>query len=211
MLNLSTAKPGQRALAFAGALVISLSTVAVTAGPARAATSESGHRLSYVLMTGDGDSMMSASSADYDGARALRAGGAPLLYVRQNGAAYVIRDPAILRRAEQIMQPQQEMGRRQAELGRQQAGLGGQQGAIGAQQGRLGAMMAASTPAQMRALGDQQRDLGRRQEALGVQQAALGQRQAALGREQARLAALAEPQFRALLDEAIRRGLARRV
>jgi hypothetical protein len=191
--------------------VISLSTVAVTAGPARAATSESGHRLSYVLMTGDGDSMMSGSSADYDGARALRAGGAPLLYVRQNGAAYVIRDPAILRRAEQIMQPQQEMGRRQAELGRQQAGLGGQQGAIGAQQGRLGAMMAASTPAQMRALGDQQRDLGRRQEALGVQQAALGQRQAALGREQARLAALAEPQFRALLDEAIRRGLARRV
>ena len=170
------------------------------------------NRLIYVLMTGDDHhSMMSGSTDDYNRARAYRAGNAPLLYVRQDGGAYVIRDAAILRRAMAIMAPQQELGRRQGELGKQQGALGRQQGALGAQQGRLGAQMALSTPAQMRELGRQQGALGRQQGALGAQQAALGQRQAALGREQARLSELARPQFRALLDEAIRRGLAQRV
>ena len=212
MSNVFTTVPGQRALAFAGALLLSLSTVAVTAAPAHAADNWSGNRLSYVLMTGDGQhSMMSGSTDDYNRARAYRAGNAPLLYVRQDGAAYVIRDAATLRRAEAIMQPQQELGRRQGELGRQQGALGRQQGALGAEQGRLGRLMADARVREMHELGQQQGELGRRQGALGAQQAALGQRQAALGREQARLAALAEPQFRALLDEAIRRGLAQRV
>ena len=171
-----------------------------------------GNRLSYVLMTGDDHhSMMSGSTGDYNRARSLRAGNAPLLYVRQDGAAYVIRDAATLRRAEAIMAPQQELGRRQGELGRQQGALGAQQGRLGAEQGRLGAQMAMSTPARMRELGAQQGELGRRQGALGAQQAALGQRQAALGREQKRLAEIAQPQFRALLQDAIRRGLAQRV
>jgi len=210
MSILFTTAPRQRALAFAGALVLSLTAFTVTAGPAHAVGWSSG--LTYVLMTGDGQhSMMSGSTDDYNRARAMRAGNAPLLYVRQDGAAYVIRDAAILRRAEQIMQPQQELGRRQGELGRQQGALGRQQGALGAEQGRLGRLMADARVREMHDLGQQQGELGRRQGALGAQQAALGQRQAALGREQARLAALVEPQFRALLDEAIRRGLAQRV
>ena len=172
----------------------------------------SDNRLSYVLMTGDDHhSMMSGSTGDYNRARALRAGNAPLLYVRQDGAAYVIRDAGTLRRAEAIMAPQQELGRRQGELGRQQGALGAQQGRLGAEQGRLGAQMAMSTPARMRELGAQQGELGQRQGALGAQQAALGQRQAALGREQKRLHDLAQPQFRALLQDAIQRGLAQRV
>jgi len=181
--------------------------------PALAAHSmEDGNRLSYVLMTGDDHhSMMSGSTGDYNRARALRAGNAPLLYVRQDGAAYVIRDAGTLRRAEAIMAPQQELGRRQGELGRQQGALGAQQGRLGAEQGRLGAQMAMSTPARMRELGAQQGELGQRQGALGAQQAALGQRQAALGREQKRLHDLAQPQFRALLQDAIQRGLAQRV
>ena len=171
-----------------------------------------GNRLGFVLMSADGsDSVMSGSTGDYHRARALRTGNAPLLYIRHEGAAYVIRDAATLRRAEAIMAPQQELGRRQGELGKQQGALGAQQGKLGAEQGRLGRQMAYSTPAQMHALGAQQGELGRRQGALGAQQAALGQRQAALGHEQARLAKLAEPQFRALLQDAIRRGVAQRI
>lgn len=169
-------------------------------------------RLSYVLLTGsDGSAMMSASTDDIRRARALQAGSAALLYVRQDGAAYVIRDPAILRRADAIMAPQRALGRAQGVLGKQQGELGGRQGALGAEQGRLGTLMANSTPRQMGELGRQMGELGHRQAALGEQQAALGRRQAALGREQARLAELAKPQFRALVADAIRRGLAQRV
>ena len=71
--------------------------------------------------------------------------------------------------------------------------------------------MSDSTPRQMAALGTQQAALGRRQAELGQHQAALGARQAELGREQARLAELAKPQFRALVAEAIRSGVAQRV
>jgi hypothetical protein len=185
--------------------------------PAQAVSAESftyatGDRMSYVLMTGkDGSSMMSGTSDDFRRARSLRAGNAPLLFVRQDGAAYVIRDPAMIRRAEAIMAPQQELGRRQGELGRQQGELGRRQGALGREQGRLGRMMADARVRELGELGRQQGELGRQQAALGAQQAALGRRQAALGREQARLAELAKPQFRALIAEAIRRGVAQRV
>jgi hypothetical protein len=71
--------------------------------------------------------------------------------------------------------------------------------------------MADTTLRRMGELGKQMGELGRRQSDLGKQQAALGSRQAELGREQARLAELAKPQFRALVAEAVRRGLAQRV
>lgn len=179
---------------------------------AEAANTASADRFSYVLMRdGGSDSMMSGSSDDFHRAQAYRAGKAGLLYVRDGGAAYVIRDPAMLRRAETIMQPQRELGQRQGALGRQQGELGGRQGALGAEQGRIGRLMANSTPAQMHELGRQQGELGRRQSALGAQQAAHGRQQSALGHEQSRQAELARPQFRALVTDAIRRGLAQRV
>jgi hypothetical protein len=179
--------------------------------PAQSVSAESADRLSYVLMTGDDSNMMSASTDDIRRARSLRAGDAPLLYVRQDGVAYVIRDPAILRRAEAIMAPQQELGRRQGALGEQQGELGRRQGKLGAEQGRLGAMMADARVRELGELGRQQGELGRQQAALGAQQAALGRKQAELGREQARLAKLAEPQLRALVADAIQRGVAQRV
>jgi hypothetical protein len=188
----------------------------IAIAPAAALNAEAVHttsadRLSYVLVTGNGSSMMSGSSDDYRRAESLRAGNAPLLYVRQDGVAYVIRDPAILARAQAIMAPQQELGRRQGELGKQQGALGRQQGALGAEQGRLGRMMANARLGELGALGRQQGELGRRQAALGTQQAALGQRQAELGRQHARAAELAQPQLRALLADAVQRGLAQRV
>lgn len=174
--------------------------------------SVSSDRLSYVLLTGnDGSAMMSGSTDDITRARALRAGNAPLLYVREDGAAYVIRDAAILRRAEEIMRPQRELGNRQGELGKQQGELGRRQGALGKEQGRIGRMMADARVRELGELGRQQGELGRQQAALGNQQAELGRRQAELGRQQARLAELAQPQFRALVDEALRRGAAQRL
>jgi hypothetical protein len=180
--------------------------------PAQAVSANSADRFSYVLFLGeDGSTSMNGSTDDLRRASSLRAGDAPMLYVRQGGAAYVIDDSAILRRAEAIMAPQQELGRRQGELGEQQGELGRRQGELGAEQGRLGALMANSTPRQMAELGKQQAALGRRQAELGEKQGALGRRQGELGREQARLAERARPQFRALVADAIHRGLARRV
>lgn len=177
-----------------------------------AAQAESADRLSYVYFTGkDGSSMVNGSTDDFSRAKSFRTGDAPLLFVRQDGIAYVIRDPDLLRRAEAIMEPQQELGRRQGALGKQQGELGRQQGKLGAEQGRLGRLMADARVREMGDIGRQQGELGRQQAALGQQQAALGAQQAELGHEQARLAELAKPQFRALVAEAIRSGAAQRV
>ena len=148
----------------------------IAIAPAQALQAESADRLSYMLITGDSSSSSGSwHSDDFRRAEAFRAGNAPLLYVRDHGVAYVIRDAATLRRAEAIMAPQQELGRRQGALGRQQGALGRRQGELGREQGEL------------------------------------GRQQAALGRQQARLAKLAQPQFRALVADAIRRGVAQRV
>lgn len=177
-----------------------------------AAAAADGERIAYILFSqGSSSTTMSGSTDDLRRARALRAGQEALLYVRRGGAAYVVRDPATLRRAEAIFEPQQAMGARQAELGSRQAALGSRQAALGAEQARLGARQASASPALAADLGRQQSALGRRQDELGRQQDALGRRQSALGREQARLAREAEVKFRALLADALERGLARRV
>ena len=179
---------------------------------AAAGTAQPAERLSYVLLSqGSRSSIMSGSTEDLERARALRAGMEGLLLVRQNGAAYIIRDTATLRRAESIFAPQQAMGSRQAELGSRQAELGSRQAALGAQQARLGLRQAGASPRQQNELGRQQDELGRQQEALGEQQEALGRQQNALGLEQGRLAREADTQFRALLADALRRGVAQRV
>lgn len=182
---------------------------ALTGLPAAAADKD---RTSYVLLSEDSRSAtMSGSTDDLRRARALQAGRESLLYVRQGGSAYVIRDAATLRRAHAIFEPQEAMGARQAELGSRQAALGSRQAALGAQQARLGAQQANAAPGRAVELGRQQAALGRRQDDLGRQQNALGTQQGALGREQARLAREAEVKFGALLADAMRSGLAQRV
>jgi hypothetical protein len=190
-------------------LLVAIAPIPALYAPAVYAASPD--RLSYVLVTGDGSNMMSGSSDDFRRANAFRSGKAPLLYVRQDGVGYVIRDPAILQRAEAIMAPQQELGRRQGELGEQQGVIGHAQGSVGAQQARMGVLMADARVREQGELARRQAELGRKQAELGAQQAALGERQAELGRQQARAAEVAQTQLRALVAEAIRRGLAQRV
>lgn len=195
---------------FIMAALAALSSLIVLAQPAGA--DQSGDGPSYVLLSpGSQSSTMSGSTDDLRRARALRSGREGLLYVRRDGAAFVIRDAATLRRAEAIFAPQKAMGARQAELGSRQAALGSRQAALGAQQARLGAQQANASPGRQAVLGRRQSELGRQQDALGRQQDALGRQQSALGREQDRLGREAQGQLRTLVAEAIRSGLARRV
>jgi len=178
----------------------------------QAAASQSPDPMSYaIFMSNGGSTSTNMSSDDYRRAERYRTGKAPLLYVRDGGAAYVIRDAAMLRWAEAIMAPQQELGRRQGVLGAAQGELGRQQGILGKEQGRLGAQMLDSTPRQMAELGRKQGELGRQQGVLGKQQGELGRQQGALGKLQGRAAQRAKPKFRALVAEAKKRGVAQRV
>ena len=68
-----------------------------------------------------------------------------------------------------------------------------------------------ATPTAAAAVGEQQEELGRQQDALGRRQDELGKQQDVLGREQDHLAAEAEIKFRALVRDALGRGLAQRV
>ena len=169
-------------------------------------------RASYVLLSPGSESVtMSGSSEDVRRARALRSGNEALLYVRRGPAAYVIRDAATLRQVKAIFEPQEALGARQAELGSQQAELGERQARLGAEQARLGSRQANATPRQAAELARQQSELGRRQGELGRLQAALGERQSRLGEEQNRLSRIAGDKLQALLADALRRGVARRV
>lgn len=191
--------------ALSGALAFSPTPVAASAA-------DSSQRTSYVLFDqGSSSISMSGSSEDLERARALRRGEEALLYVREGGAVYVIRDAATLDRAEALFEPQRALGARQGELGRRQGELGRRQGALGAEQARLGRRQANARASQAGELGRQQGELGRRQAALGSEQAELGRQQGELGREQARLARQAEAALRDLVADARERGLAQAV
>ena len=180
-----------------------------------AAVADSIHRddaAAYVVLAeGSRSATMSGSMDDLRRAKALRAGSEALLYVRHGGAAYVIRDAAVLRRAKAIFEPQEILGSRQAELGRRQAALGKRQAQLGVAQAQLGLHQTRASSARAAELGRQQDALGRQQDVLGQQQDVLGRQQSELGREQGRLAAQAKAQLRALVADAVQRGMAQRV
>lgn len=211
------------ALALAAALLVA-PTAAAQARDVGGTSSSRSSGDSFVLLRGDSDgSMMRGSLSDLREARDLREGDEPMLYVRRGGKGYVIRDAGVLRQAEAIFKPQEELGARQGELGERQGALGAKQGALGAKQAELGGRQAAIAVRHVasrrsdddaraqEALSRQQEELGRQQEALGRQQEALGEQQERLGREQERLGREAETKLNALVDDALRRGLARAV
>src|SRR5256885_1551655 len=76
----------------------------------------------YVLFAPGSPSVtMSGSMDDVRRAKAFRSDGEGVLYVRQGGSAYVIRDAATLRRVQALFEPQKALGARQSELGSRQA------------------------------------------------------------------------------------------
>lgn len=204
--------PSRKHRGIALAALAALSALIVADAPVLATgMHESADRLFYVLLTeGSHSSTMSGSMDDLRRARALRVADESLLYVRHQGGAYVIRDPATLRRADAIFEPQRILGIQQGELGSRQSALGRRQGALGAEQGRLGRLQAGASPSRQATLGREQGELGARQAALGREQAELGRQQGELGREQSRAAREAEAELRVLLADAIRSGVAQR-
>ncbi len=180
---------------------------------------------SYILLLDGNRAVMNGTMSDVSKAKALQTGGEPLLYVRQGGKAYVVRDAATVKAAQELFRPQQELGDKQGELGGRQGELGGRQGALGAKQGALGAQQAtlaarrvrgdenasADLDRRMEDLSRQQEELGRQQEELGRQQEALGRQQEELGRRQEKLAKEAEVKLRSLIDSAVRSGKAQPV
>lgn len=114
-------------------------------------------------------STMSGSSEDMEIARRLQRNGERLLWVRRGGEEWVIRDPALLARIDELFAPMRELGQKQAELGGKQAELGAMQAQLGAQQAQLGAQQAG--------VGSQQATISAQQAQINAQQAALSARQ----------------------------------
>jgi hypothetical protein len=185
-------------------LLATVASVPAAANQAESKPSASGRHSgdSFIFFNnGTGSSTISGSMSDVQEARRLRQGSQPMLYVRRNGQSYVIRDAALLRQTEAIFKPQQELGARQGELGSRQGALGAKQAALAARYPTGGWSQKAAR---------EHADLGRQQSELGRQQSALGAEQARLGKQQAQLAREAQAKLRALVDDAIRRGLAQR-
>lgn len=182
----------------------------------------------YVLIDGD-DVTMAGHSDDIATARTLQQGDAPVLWVRDNGRQYVVRDAATVQRVKAAHAPVEALGAQQGKLGEQQGALGERQGSLGAKQGELGAKMAAIGTQQaaaalqgghardaeldrrMQALAQEQEALARQQQALARQQEPLARQQEALSRQQVAATEKMRRDVARLLDEAIRSGKAERL
>ncbi len=185
------------------------------------------HGDSYVLLYGDSDSAtMSGTTDDLQKVKRLRGNSRDgILWFQRDGKEYVVRDPALLKQAQDLYKPVSELGARQGELGGRQGALGGKQGALGAKQGALGAELGALAADRARRGDADDRDLerrekeinkkmdelGRQMEDLGRQQEALGKQQEELGRQQEAASARADKEFHELMDRAIHSGAAQEV
>lgn len=172
-------------------------------------------------------------------ARAARAGGTPVLWLRVDGRDWIVRDRAMVDRAEAVLQPMRELGRKMGALGSEMGKLGAKQGRHGAELGRLAAKRAVLDVRLATAgLGDDEEDLGEhermelererleleREQArcersrartemhdVGDRMEETGRRMEEMGRRMEALGERAEREMRALAREAISTGKAKRL
>jgi beta-lactamase regulating signal transducer with metallopeptidase domain len=114
--------------------------------------------LNFVLLMDEHNVNMSGSDADVDRARRLQRSGERLLWFRQGGREFVVRDPATLDQIAALWKPVSVIGEAQGEVGGRQGRLGEEQGRIGERQGKI---------------GEEQGRIGARQGVLGEQQGRL--------------------------------------
>ena len=182
----------------------------------------------YVLIDGN-EVTMAGRSDDIVTARKQQQGNAPVLWVRQDGQQYVVRDPDTLKRIKAAHAPMEALGAQQGKLGEAQGALGERQGDLGVKQGELGVKMSAIATEQaaaamrggegrqveldrkMEALAREQEALAKRQEALARQQEPLARQQEALARQQAAAVVRMQRDVDRLVGEAIRSGKAQRL
>lgn len=93
----------------------------------------------FVLIIDGSKHIMSGNSSDVRSAESFVRNNEPLLWFRQSGHEYIVRDRALVGQAIDVWKPVNELGDAQGRLGAEQGELGRRQGEIGAQQGRIGA------------------------------------------------------------------------
>ncbi|MBL8256082.1 MAG: hypothetical protein JNJ62_05735 [Pseudoxanthomonas mexicana] len=182
----------------------------------------------YVLIDG-ADVTMAGHRDDIRTAQRLQQGNAPVLWVRQQGKQYVVRDAATMQQMKAAHAPVQALGEQQGKLGEQQGALGERQGDLGMKQGDLGMKMAAigverasasmrgnntdeaASERRMKALADQQETLARQQDVLARQQEPLARQQEALARKQMAATDKLQRDVDRLLGDAIRTGKAQQL
>jgi hypothetical protein len=190
--------------------------------------------LNYIYFQDDDRTSMSGDSRDIARAQRFRQGKETLLWFRDGGQEYVVRDPAVLKQVDATWRPVRELGEAQGKLGSQMGELGRQQGAYGAQQGVLGTRQGALaireaaldmrssheqlTPAETAAIDHQRSELRKQQKALGKEMRAfkkpmreLDEQMGTLSREMDGLSQkmdLASHKARADMRSAIRQAIA---
>ena len=118
--------------------------------------------LNYVLFLDEHHTNTSGTRQDIDTARRYRRNGERLLWFRDDGREYVLRDPSTLDRVLELWRPVDELGEQMGVVGGRQGELGAQQGAIGERQGRIGAEQGR--------IGAKQGELGARQGELAARE-----------------------------------------
>ena len=182
----------------------------------------------YVLIYDD-EVTMAGHSDDIRIARTLQQGKSPVLWLREDGKQYIVRDLPTMERLRAAHAPMQALGAQQGRLGEQQGALGERQGALGVKQGELGMKMATlatersaaardgsetreqELDRRMDALAREQDVLAKQQDALARQQEPLARQQEALARRQEAAAAQAQRDVDRLVDDAIRSGKAQQL
>ena len=172
-------------------------------------------------------------------AKAARASGTPVLWLRVDGRDWIVRDRAMVDRAEAVLQPMRELGGKMGALGSEMGRLGAKQGRHGAELGRLAAKRAIlEVRLAMAGLGEDDEDLGghermelererlvlEREQArcerssaragmrdAGDRMEETGRRMEEMGRRMEALGERAEREMRALAREAISTGKAKRL
>lgn len=197
--------------------------------------------LNYIYFR-DADSItMAADTVDLERLRKLRQDKEPMLWFRDAGHEYVIRDQPMLKQVEAVWKPVRDLGQVQGALGTKQGALGRQQGALGTKvgvlgtrQGTLGVREAtldmrerneSLTPAQSAEIAQQRRELQKQQRALDAEMRALdkpmrelgdkmeeiGRQMDIVGRQMDAASTKATSEMRVLMRQAIASGAAKQV
>ena len=189
-------------------------------------TSSDGDDFEYAVMErGDGGSV-SSSSGSWSNLQDLldSTDDDDVFFFALHGKKYVVKDPALVSRAQAIVRPMQELGSKQGKLGAIQGRIGAEQGRIGARQGVLGARLAAlatrnafsrrddsDTEIEIEHIQHEMEKLSREIEKLGREQEPLRARQVELGRRMERLAKQVGSELRELAERSIDDGAAERL
>jgi beta-lactamase regulating signal transducer with metallopeptidase domain len=112
------------------------------------------------------------------------------IYFQHDGKPYLIQDPQIIAKAQQLLEPMKELSEKQKELGRQQRDLGAQQRILGAQQRSIKIVESPEFKREMVELEKTIKELDLPRLTAQIDQRALAQVQAHLGEIQARVGEL---------------------